>query len=76
MQNRDKVEFYDIDGNLGRDLVAAVNSSIVPDIGSRVNIRNNNWEVVSVSYCVDYCDDIALARVRANVELKKPNNLQ
>lgn len=70
MESKDSVEFYNVDGKPGRDLVASVKSSIVPPVGSKISIRKQTWEVVGVSYSLDHADDFASACLRANVELR------
>lgn len=67
----DKIEFYNADGEPGRDLVATVDSGMVPHINSLISIRQETWEVVSVSYALDDADDCNQRKMRANVELQK-----
>lgn len=62
--DRCRVEFYSPDG-----LVAVVNCSIVPAVGSWISIRQCAWEVVAVSYALDYAEDEMLRAMRANVEI-------
>lgn len=69
MSSRDIVEYYNTEAPRGRDLVVALESSIVPAVGSQVSIRWLVWTVMAVSYAVDYADDPAQRRSRANVEL-------
>lgn len=61
----DRVEYYDDKANL----LVAVQSSIVPPLGSKISIRKKTWTVKSVSYAVDHSDDIARREMRANVDL-------
>lgn len=68
---RDVIEYYDVDGTPGRDLIASVKSSMVPSVGSKINIRKQTYEVVNVTYALDAADDQMFASMRANVDLKK-----
>lgn len=62
---KDRIEFYD-----GNNLVAAINSAMVPPTESKISIRGATWEVVSVTYALDYADDpMGGSRMRANVDL-------
>ena len=65
MKNNDKVEFYN-----GKNLVAAVNSSMVPPIGSYISIRKKTWEIVAVSFAVDHADERAECGMRCNVDVQ------
>ena len=62
----DKVEYWN-DETAG--LIAVVKSSIVPPIGSIVNIRRRDWKVVSINYSVDAADEPQCV-MRANVFLR------
>jgi chromosome condensin MukBEF MukE localization factor len=62
----DRVELY---GN-GK-LLVALDSSIVPAVGSFVSIRGETWKVDRVTYAVDYADKMMERYMRANVEMKK-----
>lgn len=62
----DIIEYYN-----GISLVAAVKSSMVPLVGSKISIRRETWTVESVTYAVDYADDPQRTRMRANVDLCK-----
>lgn len=65
MENLDSVEFYH-----GQKLIAAVNSSMIPVPGDQINIRKKAWDIVAVSFAVDYADDITDCRMRCNVEIE------
>jgi adenosyl cobinamide kinase/adenosyl cobinamide phosphate guanylyltransferase len=53
----DRVEYYNtLKGNRG--LICSMDSSIVPRVDSHVNIRKETWRVLSVTYTLDYVDDI------------------
>jgi len=64
----DRLEFYN-----GKRIIASVDSSIVPIIGSKISIRKKTWEIISVTYAIDYVDATlpALRTMRANIDLKK-----
>lgn len=70
MRNDDSIEYYNIDGTLGLNLVATVKSSIVPALGSKINIREKTWEVVNVTYAVDDADNSLITKMRAIVNLR------
>jgi hypothetical protein len=61
---RDSIEFYDKDR-----IVARAHSSIVPAVGSFVNINKTTWVVSKVTYAVDYSDSPHDTAMRANVDL-------
>lgn len=63
MKNR--IEFYHGDG-----LIAAVESAMVPPVGSKISIRKKTWSVVSVTYALDYADKPFQESMRACVDLK------
>lgn len=65
------IEFYDADGKPGHDLIAVAESSMVPPVGSKISIRKQRWEVISVTYALDDADDSLLTRMRANVDLRR-----
>lgn len=65
-KNRDKIEFYK-----NNKLVAVVNSSIIPPVGSYINIRKETWLVNDVSFSLDDSDDPYLCGMRCNVNLEK-----
>jgi hypothetical protein len=66
----DGIEFYNVDGTPGRDLIATVKSPMVPPTGAKISIRKRTWEVVSVTYALDDSDDRSMAKMRANVDLR------
>jgi len=65
------IEFYNADGTPGRDLVQSVESPMVPPVGSKISIRKQTWEVVNVTYALDEADNPMIARMRANVDLRR-----
>lgn len=65
MEARDTIEFY-----YGKNLVAAVDSSMTPSVGSFINIRKSTWEVKRVTFALDHADDIALRRMRCSVDIE------
>lgn len=67
MSERDLVEYYN-----GARLLVAINSSIVPPVGSLISIAKTTWEVASVSYAIDQSVSTTERRTRANVDLVKP----
>ena len=70
-RNNDTVEFYNVNGKRGHDLIAATKTSIIPRVGTVINIRRQTWEVVVVSYDLNDADDSIITRMRANVGLKR-----
>ena len=70
MKNNDSIEYYNIDGTPGRDLVASVMSAIIPPEGAKISIRKNTWVVVSITYAVDDSEDASITKMRANVSLR------
>lgn len=69
----DVVEFYE-DGTKKR--FAHVESSMVPAVGSFVNIRRQTWRVNQVTYALDYADaKFDQPRMRAIVDLKRRKDL-
>jgi len=69
MANRDRIEYYNADCPAGRDLIAAIDSSMVPPVGAKISIRKVTWEVMFVSYCLDDAGCSTLSRMRACVNL-------
>ena len=67
MSNPDRVEFYGND-----QLIAALNTSIVPPRDSLINIRGKTWRVDLITYAIDHSDDEARKAIRVNVELEWP----
>lgn len=66
VRNRDTIEFYDGESKM----VAYIDSSIVPMVGSKISIRMKKWVVVGVTYALDQADNHDLSKMRANVDLK------
>lgn len=69
--SKDTIDFYNAHGEPGRNLVAAVKSSIVPPVGAYISIRGETWWVVRITYALDHADDMATSMMRANVELRR-----
>ena len=65
MKGVDVIEFYG-PGNL---FVARAESSMVPTIGSKISIAKKVWEVIGVTYALDYSDNPMESHMRANVDL-------
>lgn len=65
MQNRDRIEYYD-----GDRIVASVESSMVPTVGSRISIRKETWAVVRVTFALDHADEPMEKVMRANVDIE------
>ena len=65
MNNRDKIEYYK-----GNNLVASTMSSMVPPVGSVINIKAITYEVIKVEYALDHSTNNALCGMRANVDLR------
>jgi hypothetical protein len=65
----DTIEFYD-----GNRVVASVQSSMVPIVGSFISIRKETWEVRRVTYALDHADrGNSVKGMRANVDLRALN---
>jgi len=65
-----KIEFYD---GTKPGMLTAVTDGAVPREGEFINIRNETWRVVRVTWAVDHADEVAsMIRLRANVEMKRP----
>jgi len=60
-----RLEFYHKD-----TLIAAVNSSAVPEKRAFVNILGKDWIVAHHSYSLDYSQDPVLRQMRCNVYLR------
>ena len=65
MKKPDRVEFY-----AKGKMVVGLESSIVPRPGEMVSIRKQTWEVLFVSYAVDYADYMHARQMCANVVIK------
>lgn len=64
-ENRDSIEFYD-----GDNIITAVNSSMVPHLGSKISIRKQTWCVINVTFAVDHADELFERSMRCNVNLE------
>lgn len=62
---KDRIEFYDRD-----NMIASVDSAMVPAVGQKISIRGKTWDVVAVSFALDYADKPFESAMRANVDLK------
>lgn len=67
MTNRDVVEIYGPDG-----LLTSVASSIIPPVGSYINIEKKTWQITRVTFAVDYNDDRILKQMRCNIDVNVP----
>lgn len=65
-ENKDSIEFYD-----GDMLLFIAKSSMVPLVGSLINIKLQVWKVKKVTYALDHADDYFQRAMRANVDLIK-----
>lgn len=63
--SKDIVEYYD-----GDNLYITVISSIVPPVGSKINIRKKTWKIINVTYAVDFADSVDLRHARVNVDIE------
>ena len=70
MRNSDTIEFYNVEADPRRNLVAVVKSSIVPPVESKINIRGKTYIVMQVTYAIDHADDATSCLMRANVDLR------
>jgi len=68
---KDQICFYN---NKTQNMVAVVDSAMVPAIGSYIRIRKKVWRVLLVNYSLDSADDRVLARMRANIALSLQEN--
>ena len=65
----DRIEFYHKD-----KLMTSVRSSIVPTVGSLINIQKKTWEIVGVTFTLDHSGEAFQDRsMRINVELEPSN---
>lgn len=62
---QDRIEFYD-----GDKIVATVESSMIPQIGSKISIRKKTWEVTHVTFALDHADEARERMMRCNVDIK------
>lgn len=62
---RDRIEYYGTDDKL----IAVANSSMVPPVSSKISIRKQTWEVVNITYALDYADE-HYSSMRANIDLR------
>lgn len=67
----DKIEFYDQAATFGRDLVATVDSSMVPPDGSCISIEGEVWRVKGTTFALDDTGVLSLRRMRACVAIEK-----
>lgn len=66
MIKRNRVEIYNSVG-----LLSSVDTSIVPFVGSFINIEGKTWRVARVTFAVDYSGQ-PFERMRANVDVEDP----
>ena len=66
MKNRDEIEYYD-----GNNMLVSVMSSMVPPVGSLINIKAETYRVTAVTYALDHSTDNDLCGMRANVDVKQ-----
>ena len=62
---KDKIEFYFKDS-----LFAHCETSMIPTIGSFISIRGASYEVINVTFALDWADDPHRKLMRCNVDLK------
>jgi hypothetical protein len=60
----DSIEFYSKDSG---KIVARVESSMVPPVGSKISIQGETWEIAGVTYALDH--SATRPAMRANVDL-------
>ena len=71
------IEFYNADAaDPNRALVTAVDAHVVPEVGEMISIRGVTYEVVRRTWCVDYADDTARRKLRANIDLAQPGDAE
>jgi len=66
MGGKDRVEYYDKEKNA---LLLHLESSMIPQVGNFINIREETWRVDSVSFVVDHPENLWERTHRCNVEL-------
>ena len=66
MNNRDRIEFYDDD-----QLIATVDSSMVPVAGSVINIRGQDWRILRSNFALDHADKPIEKQLCCCVQLEK-----
>ena len=65
---KDRIEFYN---EATTRLVAVVESSMIPPVGSKVSICLETWTVKQVTFALDYSDDPIIRRLRCNIDIEK-----
>jgi len=65
MENRDIIEFYCDDKPICR-----VGSSMPPNVGDKISIRQKTFEVINKTYALDHADNFWEQCMRANIDLK------
>ena len=66
---RTVIEFYEANTP---QMIAIVESAMVPTVGSMISIRGVTWKVASVSYAVDNASSYNDKVMRANIDLVEP----
>lgn len=66
MSQPDTIEFY-----VGDKVISILNSSMIPPVGSYINIEKTTYKVDMVSFAIDYQDKLFERQMRANVQLVK-----
>lgn len=64
MNPPDVIEFW-----VYNKVLLRIQSSMVPPVGSGININKVTYKVESVSFSVDYADKVFERQMRCNVEL-------
>ena len=64
MSNQDVIEFYH-----GGKLITRVRSSMVPVVGSKINIMGETFSVVNITYACDFAENTITRYMRANIYL-------
>lgn len=64
MSRPDRIEFY-----VGVGLLLGMDSSMVPQVDSLINIQGVTWRVSRVTYAIDHSESPWYRQLRANVDL-------
>lgn len=71
-QNKDSIEFYTYNGTLD-EMIGKVYTSMVPPVGSYINMIGKRWQVTRVTYVLDTNYDADCDKfypiMRANIEI-------
>lgn len=66
--NKDCVEFY-----LDDRLLASIRTSIIPPVGSLINIRKIVYKINRISYAIDHVESFSERLIRCNIDIELHN---